>query len=107
MDALDIVVHASLGEPFGLVVVEAMALGKPIVATNVGGPAEIVIDGVSGLLVRPGDADGLAMALRRLLAEPGLARRLSEGARTRAERFSDEIMSSEVATVLNGLVPIR
>lgn len=105
MDALDVVVHASFGEPFGLVVVEAMALAKPVVATNVGGPAEIVVDGVSGLLVSPGDTEGLVAAVSRVLSEPGLAGRLSIGARARAERFSEEEMTARVAAVLDNLVP--
>ena len=49
--ALDVVVHASYGEPFGLVLVEAMAIGKPLIASADGGPLEIVEDGISGLLV--------------------------------------------------------
>ena len=78
-DALDVVVHASFGEPFGLVLVEAMALGKPLVATKLGGPLEIVEDGTSGLLVPPGDPERLAEAVERILADRGLAVDLEPG----------------------------
>ena len=60
-------------EPFGIAILEAAALGRPVVATRVGGIPEIVDDGRSGLLVPPEDAAALADALDRLLACPGLA----------------------------------
>jgi glycosyltransferase involved in cell wall biosynthesis len=104
MDALDIVVHASLGEPFGLVLVEAMALAKPLVATDEGGPSEIVEDGVSGLLVRPGDPEALVRALRRILDEVGLSDRLKTGARARANMFTEVTMAAGVAAVLDEVV---
>ena len=104
MDALDIVVHASFGEPFGLVLVEAMALAKPLVATDEGGPSEIVEEGVSGLLVRPGDPEALVRALRRILDEVGLSDRLSTGARARANVFTEETMAAGVAAVLDEVV---
>jgi glycosyltransferase involved in cell wall biosynthesis len=104
MDALDIVVHASFGEPFGLVLVEAMALAKPLVATDEGGPSEIVEDGVSGLLVRPGDPEALVWALRRILDEVGLSDRLTTGARARANEFTEETMAAGVAAVLDEVV---
>ena len=66
MMAMDIVIHASDREPFGIVIVEAMALGKPVIASIPGGPEEIVTDGEDGLLVRSGDAGALAAAMRRL-----------------------------------------
>jgi glycosyltransferase involved in cell wall biosynthesis len=107
IDALDIVVHASFGEGFGLVLVEALALGKALVATNVGEPSEIVIDGVSGLLVPPRDPGSLAAAMRRLLEDPCLAEQLSAGARLRAQLFTDEHMARRVATVLDGVISPR
>ncbi len=107
MDALDIVVHASFGEPFGLVLVEAMALAKPLVATNVAGPTEIVVEGESGLLVPPGDANALAAALGRVLDEPGLAGHLSVEARARAQLFTEEKMTAHAAAVLDAALPDR
>jgi glycosyltransferase involved in cell wall biosynthesis len=68
-------------EPFGLVAVEAMAAGKPVIASRTGGLADIVRDGESGLLVPPGDAPALAAALERLLDDIALRRAM--GARAR------------------------
>jgi len=68
----------SLEEPFGLVLLEAMALKRPIVATAVGGPLEIVADGVTGRLVPPAAPELFAAALQELLASPDLCRRMGE-----------------------------
>ena len=76
-------------EGYGVVAREAMAYGRPVVASNVGGLPDAVEDGVTGLLVPPRDATALRAALVRLLDDPGLRRRLGELARARAlERFS-------------------
>jgi glycosyltransferase involved in cell wall biosynthesis len=107
MDAMDIVVHASFGEPFGLVLVEALALAKPLIATDVGGPLEILEDGVSGLLVHPGDPYAIARAVRRILDEPGLADCLSTGARARANMFTDVKMAAGVAGVLDAAAALQ
>ena len=75
----DIVVHAStLPEPFGRVLLEAMACRKPVVGTAAGGVVEIVQDGHTGLTFPPGDAERLAAILTDLISEPGRARRLGE-----------------------------
>jgi glycosyltransferase involved in cell wall biosynthesis len=88
--ALDIAVLASSEpEPFGLVVVEAMATGVPVVATAQGGPAEIVIEGVTGLLVPPRDPDAMAAAVLSLVDDPAAAARMGAAGRARAcERYS-------------------
>ena len=75
-------------ESFGIVLVEAMAAGVPVVATDIAGYREVVRDGVDGLLVPPNDADALAAALRRVLSEPELAAALAAAGRARAETFS-------------------
>jgi glycosyltransferase involved in cell wall biosynthesis len=103
-DALDVVVHASYGEPFGLVLVEAMALGRPLVATAAGGPLEIVEDGSSGLLVPPGDPEAMGGAILRILSDPGLAARLGAGARVRSGHFSDKQMAASFAALLDEVV---
>jgi glycosyltransferase involved in cell wall biosynthesis len=103
-DALDVVVHASFGEPFGLVLVEAMALGKPLIATNLGGPLEIIEDGTSGLLVPPGDPERLAEAVERILADRGLASTLSRGALDRANAFTEERMAEGFADLLKTVI---
>ncbi len=79
---LDILVHASkLPEPFGQVIIEGLAAGLPVVATDGGGAREIIENGRTGLLVPMGDADSLAVALRELLSRPELARSLAAAGR--------------------------
>ena len=83
--AIDVLVLASTApEPFGLVVVEGMASGRPVIATAHGGPCEIVVDGVTGLLVPPKDAEALAGAMRWLVDDPARARAMGEAGRLRA-----------------------
>ncbi|HID53531.1 MAG TPA: glycosyltransferase family 1 protein [Anaerolineae bacterium] len=73
--AMDVFIHPGDPEPFGLVNIEAMAMGKPVVAFAHGALPEIVIDGETGLLVKPGDADALATAVLTLLRQPEKARK--------------------------------
>jgi glycosyltransferase involved in cell wall biosynthesis len=76
-------------EGFGVVCAEAMAYGRPVVAGAVGGLLDLVVDGETGLHVPPGDVQALRAALRRLLADPELRRRLGAAGRERVrERFS-------------------
>jgi glycosyltransferase involved in cell wall biosynthesis len=82
---IDIVVHASIRpEPLGQVIIEAMMAGKPVVASAAGGPLELVEDGVTGRLVAPGDAGGLASALDGLMRDRAAAVSMGERARQRA-----------------------
>ena len=77
MHQLDILVHASItGEPFGQVITEGMAAGKPVIATRGGGVPEIITHGETGLLIPMGDADALAVELSSLLDNPEETRRL-------------------------------
>lgn len=93
---LDVLVHASvIPEPFGQVVVEGMALGLPVVASAAGGPAEIIDDGIDGLLVDPGDVDGLAAALSMLLDDADLRARLGAAAAVRARDFSPAVIGPQ------------
>jgi glycogen synthase len=75
----------SVYEPFGLINLEAMACGTPVVASAVGGIVEVVEDGVTGLLVEPGAPAPLAAALRRILENPALAEALGRAGRRRVE----------------------
>jgi len=81
----DVFVLPSESEGFGRVLVEAMAMGRPVVATNVGGIPDIVLDGETGLLVEPANAAALADAVRALVDEPARAARLGAAGRVRAE----------------------
>lgn len=83
----EMLVHPSHSEGFGLAILEAMAAGRPVVATRCGGPEEIVEDGVSGLLVPVEDPPGLAGAMRRVLTDAGAARAWGEVAARRALEF--------------------
>jgi glycogen(starch) synthase len=84
----DLAVIPSLYEPFGLVTLEAMASGTPVVAADTGGLREIVEHDVSGLLFPPGDAHGLAAAAGRILRDPALGARLAREARRGLEARS-------------------
>jgi len=87
MRACDGVVHsATSAEPFGRVVVEAMLSGTPVIASNAGGPAEIVSDGQTGRLVRPGDAGALAAVIDELLSDRAEAEAMASRAREHALR---------------------
>ena len=103
--AVDIVAVPSLAEGLPLAVLEAMACGKPVIATPVGGVLEAVIPGKTGLLVPPGDSPALTTALRELIESP--ARRLSLGTAARAwieERYSIAAFARGVQNVYGQLM---
>lgn len=105
MQAMDVVVHASDREPFGLVVIEAMALGKPVVAGDSGGPTEVITQGVDGLLTPYGDAEALAAALLRYLDQPDFRDRAGRAARIRAADFSVQQYVNQFFDEVQRLVP--
>ncbi|HEU4782438.1 MAG TPA: glycosyltransferase family 4 protein [Ktedonobacterales bacterium] len=74
-------------EPFGIAIIEAMAAGKPVVASRAGGLADIVLHERTGLLVKPNDAEDLARALQRLISDPELRTRMGQEASRRAENY--------------------
>jgi hypothetical protein len=106
MQAMDVVVHASDREPFGIVVIEAMALGKPVVAGAEGGPSEIITPGRDGLLAPFGDSTALAAAIERYLADPAFAARTGAAARTRAQAFSDRAYAEQVVTAIRSIAGV-
>jgi glycosyltransferase involved in cell wall biosynthesis len=98
--ACDVVVLASEHEGLPLSVLEAMALGRPVVASNVGGLAELIDDGISGLLVAPRNVDALTSAIRRVLSDQDLAARLGREARRRvSEQFGESTMLDRIENV--------
>lgn len=103
--AMDIFVAPSLKEGLSLAALEAMALGRPVVASGVGGLLEAVADGISGILVPPGNVSALADALEPLVADPAARRRMGERARqiVRAE-FSAEGMVRSLEAVYRDMM---
>src|SRR5215216_7724000 len=99
----DLLVLPSLYEELGTVLLEAMYAGLPIVASKTGGIPDVVEDGVSGLLVPPGDPEALARAIDRVLADRGLASWLSEGAQQRAKDYDWEVLAERVLAVYQGV----
>ena len=100
IDALDVLVIASRSEFGPLVLGEAMALGRPVVATRIAGPAGVIDHGRTGLLVPPGDPRAMADAILGLLAHPARARAVGEAARERAREYCDERMAARFAAML-------
>jgi glycosyltransferase involved in cell wall biosynthesis len=98
--AFDIFVMSSLTEGLGTSLLDAMACGKPIVATAAGGIPEVVVDGETGFLVAPRDHEGMARAIVALLKDEDLRRRMGEAGRTRARvHFSAERMVQDTLRV--------
>lgn len=96
----DVFVLPSYFEGLPVGVLEAMALGVPIVATNVGGIPDVVSDGVHALLVDPGDVAALAQAIKSLLVDRGLADRLRQNAYERARSvYSEQIVMSQLESL--------
>jgi glycosyltransferase involved in cell wall biosynthesis len=104
--AMDIVVHASITpEPFGMVVPEAMAAGKPVIASAAGGPCEVIEPGVTGLLTPPGDVAALAAAMLALAADPAARRRFGEAGRAAARaRFGIAANAARVEAVYRSVL---
>jgi glycosyltransferase involved in cell wall biosynthesis len=104
MPRFDVFFQPSLWEAMSVVILEAMAAGKPVVATRVGENQTVIADGVDGLLVQPGDVDGMAAALCRVLDDPALAQRLGGAARQKVDQqFSVEHMTRAYEQVYRDL----
>jgi glycosyltransferase involved in cell wall biosynthesis len=91
-----VVVPSVWSEPFGIVVLEAMAAGRPVVAAASGGIPEVVTDGVTGLLVPPGDASALAHAIASILSDPQAAQVLGIAGRNRAREFTVSVVVEQI-----------
>ena len=101
----DIAILASFYEGLGRVLLEAMVLGKPVIATRVGGIVDVVEDGETGILVAPNDADALAKALIRLLKDGELRMRMGEAGRAKIDaKFSARVMVNQIQKVYEELL---
>ena len=98
-DLADVVVMPSLTETFGLVALEAQALGTPVVASAVGGLTEVVADGETGTLVAAREPQAFAGAIAALLDDPDLRERMGDAARARAATFTWERASNRLAAI--------
>jgi glycosyltransferase involved in cell wall biosynthesis len=100
MNTGDCFVLPSLAEPFGLVLLEAMALSKPVIATRIAGPLEIVDENTTGLLVPPSDPPALASAIIQLLRDPESSAAMGHRGRQRFEdHFTDQRMAAATAAL--------
>ena len=102
----DVFVLPSRSETFGIAAIEAGAAGLPVVLSAVGGLRELVIDGVTGFSVKPGNGDELAGALRRLVADADLRRTLGGAARRRVEQhFDARVNADRLVDLALGCIP--
>lgn len=101
MRSLDIIVHASTEpEPFGMVIIEGMAIGKAVVASQAGGAAELIADGKNALAHPPGDAMRLAHQIERLVRDAELRERLGRGGRADVERlYNGQRLAKQLVTL--------
>jgi glycosyltransferase involved in cell wall biosynthesis len=92
-------------EPFGLVAAEAAQMGRPLIASNIGGIPEIVVHNETGLLVQPGNVEELADAMLLLLKNPDFANQLGENARKNAgQKFSMHRCAAEYGKIYDELL---
>ena len=103
MQVLDIFVLPSLNEGMGRVLVEAMASGKPIVASNVGGIPDLVKDGQNGFLVGPGDVNGLSLAMKKLIEDEELRVKMGAKGRAMAQSYGVEEMIRKIDDLYTAL----
>jgi D-inositol-3-phosphate glycosyltransferase len=104
----DVVVQLPTYEPFGLVPLEAMASGRPVVAAEVGGLADTVVDGVTGLHVPPGDPDAAGRAIASLLADPAARARLGRAGRARVlEHYAWDRVAAATLAVYRDVLATR
>lgn len=106
MQQADLLVHTSITpEPFGQVIVEGMAAGLPVIASNEGGPVEIVVPGETGLLIRPGDPAVLAESIAWMLEHPEERRQMAErGVKRVKEHFVIENTVKDIVDYYKGLL---
>jgi len=99
----DLFVHCSKQEGLPLAILESLAAGTPVIASNIPGNREAIVDGESGLLVDMDDPSGVAEVLGRLMGDPALVKRLAEGGRSRAKEFTIERYIQEIEAIYDGV----
>lgn len=105
MAAFDVFAFPSHAESFGVALIEAMAMERPVVATRRDGILDIIVDGETGFLVTPKSAAELCDALRRLIADPALRRRMGKAGRARVEKlFSQEAQTQKMERIYQELI---
>lgn len=108
MASLDVLVHTAEDEPFGRVIIEAMAMGKPVIAPNSGGPAEIVDDGHTGLLFESGDVGSLETTIVELMEVPEYAQSLGKAGAVRVrELFALDSQIKAIENLYKQMVGIK
>jgi len=104
MPCFDVFVLPSVSEGLPLTILEAMAAGRPVISTRVGGIPEVIEDGVNGLLVNPGDASGLARAIEYITGDEEISRRMGGQARERVvKHFNSRKMAGDTDSIYNRL----
>ena len=104
LEAMDLFAFPSRNEGLGSILLDAMDHGVPIVAANVDGIPDIVIDGESGVLVEPDDADALAAAIAALIDDPARAAQLAQGAKRRLDDFTPAAMANAYLSLYRRLL---
>jgi len=108
MQLMDVVLHTSIHpEPFGIVTLEAMSIAKPLISTTIGGPAEVVVDGETGILIEPGRPDLMVTAIDSMLADPENAKLMGEKGQQRLhEHFRLEDNINKTMDVYDGVLEL-
>ncbi len=104
LNGCEFCVLPSRWEPFGIALLEAMAAGKAIITTAIGGPPEFIQDGIQGLLVKPKDVNALADAIKKLLNDRALIESLGTNGKKCVQNFSWETMYKKYRTVYNTIL---
>jgi len=104
LQSMSLLVSASLWEGFPTVILEAMATGVPVIATDVSGSRELVRDGETGLLVPPQDAQALATAIQRLIANPHAAQRMSRAAWQQVHQYTIDAIATDYDKLYQSLL---
>lgn len=93
-------------ETFGIVVIEAMSMGRPVIASRIAGLADIITDGENGFLAPPGNPEALSQAIQRLVDDPALRKHVGQGALRRAQDFRAGVVVPRIEAVYNELLQV-